>query len=69
MKKKKVKKEKKITLNFNNVKAQIMKIGVKKIDYVEVLNIKNLSKHKNPKQKFNIFIAFYLGKTRLIDNL
>ena len=46
-----------------------MKIGVKKIDYVEVLNIKNLSKLKNPKQKFNIFIAFYLGKTRLIDNL
>ena len=46
-----------------------MKIGVKKIDYVEVLNIKNLSKLKNINQKFNIFIAFYVGKTRLIDNL
>ena len=67
--KKRIKKEKKITLNFKNVKANIMKIGVKKIDYVEVLNIKDLSKLKNINQKFNIFIAFYVGKTRLIDNL
>ena len=53
-------------------KAKILKIlnnlGVKRIDYIEFLNIKTLRKIKNRKSKFNIFFAFYLGKTRLIDN-
>ena len=49
---------------YNKIKA----FGVKKIDYIEFLNLKTLKKPKSKKSKFNIFVAFYIGKTRLIDN-
>ena len=67
--KKKLKKKKKINLKLNNDKTNIIKINVKKINKIKVLKLKNLSKLKNTNQKFNIFIAFYINKTRLIDNL
>jgi len=38
-----------------------------KIDYLEIRNEKNLYLYKN-KQKFRLFIAYYLKKIRLIDN-
>ncbi len=44
------------------------KMSIKKIDYIEFLNLNNLKTPINKKMKFNIFIAFYIGKTRLIDN-
>jgi len=45
--------------------------GIKKIDYLEVRDEKTLTpvKEIRPKQPVRIFIAAYLGKTRLIDNL
>jgi len=48
---------------------EIMQLGIKKIDYVDLLNIHNMTKTISTKANFNIFIAFYLGKIRLIDNL
>ena len=55
--------------NFKNkTYKKIIEFGVRKIDYLETINIKNLKKVKNKKKKYNIFIAYYLGKTRLIDN-
>ena len=53
-------------------KLKILKIlnemTVKKVDYIEFLNLNNLKAPVNKKIKFHVFIAFYIGKTRLIDN-
>ena len=57
------------SFNFIKIKKDLMKLGVTKIDYVEIFNLKNMKKPKNKRDKFKIFIAFYLNKTRLIDNI
>ena len=62
----KFKKVKKI--NLLNIKKKILKLGVKKIDYIEAINLNNLKKAKKFNEKFNIFSAFYINKVRLIDN-
>ena len=67
--KKKIRKNKKIDLNNEKIFRDIKKIGVKKIDYFKLLNINNISKPKSFKENFNIFLAYYIGKTRLIDNV
>ena len=41
-------------------------MGAKKVDYVEIINLKTLKKSK--KNKFNLFFAIYIGKIRFIDN-
>jgi len=46
---------------------KIISLGVDKIDYLEAVNIKKFNVIKNFKDK--IFIAYYLGNVRLIDNL
>ena len=55
--------------DLNSTKKTILKFGVNKIDYLEILNIKTLKKPKSYKENFKIFISYYLGKTRLIDNI
>ncbi len=60
--------------NFSNseltdLRKDLISLGVTKIDYIELFNLKNLKKPKNKRDKFKIFIAFYLNKTRLIDNI
>jgi len=51
------------------IKIKIMSLGVKKIDYIKLLNInKVITPHKKIK-RYKIFIAYYLGDTRLIDNI
>ncbi len=71
-----LKKEKKIIsqkksfkLVANNLKKKIHKFGVKKIDYIEFISLKNLKKINSNKEKFNIFISYYFRHVRLIDNL
>ena len=54
---------------LNIVKKNIYKLGAKKIDYIEVLDINKLIKPFKKKKKYKIFIAYYLGSTRLIDNI
>ena len=70
-----LKKEKKlITINESHnkkialVKKKITELGASKIDYLECLNLKTLKKPKLNSDKFNFFIAYYIGKVRLIDN-
>ena len=46
-----------------------MKMGLEKIDYIKLISNKKLNDHKKDKEKFRIFIAYYLDKTRLIDNI
>ena len=53
---------------LNNLKRQIKSLGLNKIEYLKLLNLKTL-KYPKINEKFNIFIAYYLGKTRLIDNV
>ena len=54
---------------LKKIKKKILLLGIKKIDYLEFLNVNNLIKSKNKKNIFKIFIAYYLGKIRLIDNI
>ena len=63
IKRKKIKK-----INLLNVKNKILKMGIKKVDYIEAINLNNLKKAKKFNEKFNIFSAFYISKVRLIDN-
>ena len=69
-----LKEEKKKLLKNKNYKFQIKKmlkiikeIGVNKIDYIDKINTQNPNK-KPIAKKFNIFIAYYINKIRLIDN-
>ena len=53
---------------LKDFKYKIKKFGVDKIDYLEIIDINKMIKpHKN-KKKLRIFIAYFLGSTRLIDN-
>ena len=54
--------------NLNNLKSQIISLGLSKVEYLKLLNLKTL-KYPKINENFNIFIAYYLGKTRLIDNV
>ncbi len=67
--KKKLKRKRNFKFNQKSISKELIKLGVKKIDYCKCLNNKNLKKIKNYKIDFNIFIAYYIGKIRLIDNI
>jgi pantoate--beta-alanine ligase len=56
-------------INIKNLKSLILKFGIKKIDYIKILNINGFIKSNTKKTKYKIFIAYYLGSTRLIDNI
>ncbi len=58
-----------IKLNKSSIIKKLNKLGVKKIDYIECINLNTLKKPLNTNSKFNIFIAYYLNGTRLIDNV
>ena len=62
-------KESKNSTNINKFLLDLMSFGVKKIDYLECVNLYKFLKPKIKKKKFNIFIAYYLDDVRLIDNL
>tara|TARA_Y100001970_G_scaffold208795_1_gene254533 strand:+ start:241 stop:1047 length:807 start_codon:yes stop_codon:yes gene_type:complete len=55
-------------LSLNTIKKKILNLGVKKIDYIQILNICKIFKISKKTNK-KIFIAYYLRKTRLIDNI
>ncbi len=67
--KKRLVKNKISNLNLYDFKKDLMNLGVTKIDYIEFYNLKTLKRPKSKKENFKIFIAFYLNKTRLIDNI
>ena len=57
--------------NFNTtiIKKNLKNLGVTKVDYLELFNAKTLVRPKNNRENLKIFIAYYLNKTRLIDNI
>ena len=54
--------------NNSNLKKKLINLGVSKVDYLDFINLKKLKRPKSKKENYNIFVAYYLGKTRLIDN-
>ena len=46
-----------------------MGYGINKIDYIKILDINKIIKPFKKVKKYKIFIAYYLGTTRLIDNI
>ena len=56
-------------LSLKSIKRIIFKLGVRKIDYIKILDINKLIKPYKKNKKYKIFVAYYLGATRLIDNI
>mgnify|MGYP001339619467 CR=1 FL=1 len=66
------KNKKKIIKNrkkLNNLKKDIISYGISKIDYIKVLDVNKIIKPFKKIKKYKIFVAYYLGSTRLIDNI
>jgi len=55
--------------NIKKIKKVLMSLGANKVDYIENYNIKSFKKVKQPNKKFNLFFAYYIKNTRLIDNI
>jgi pantoate--beta-alanine ligase len=51
------------------IKSKIFNLGVKKVEYIELLNINKIINPYNKKKNYKVFFAYYLGSTRLIDNI
>ena len=51
------------------IKNTLYSMKVKKIDYIEILDINKIIKPFKKIAKYKIFYAYYLNKTRLIDNI
>ena len=56
-------------LSLVSIKRKIFMLGVRKIDYVKILDINKLTKPYKRNNKYKIFVAYYLDSTRLIDNI
>ena len=54
---------------IKKIKHKIKKKGIIKIDYIKILDINKLIKPYKKKAKFRIFIAYHIGRVRLIDNV
>ncbi len=66
--KKKIKKNYNL-FNINIIKKDLINLGASKVDYLENYNIESFKKIKKPNKKFNLFFAYYINNTRLIDNI
>ncbi len=53
--------------NINDIKNKLIEKYNIKLEYLELRNEKDLSVFKK-KNKFKLFIAYYINKVRLIDN-
>ena len=53
---------------IKKIKKILMSEGIKKIDYLKVLDTRKILNEKTKKKKFKIFLAYYIKKVRLIDN-
>jgi pantoate--beta-alanine ligase len=56
-------------IKLNKIKNIIYSMKVKKIDYIEILNINKIIRPFKKGSNYKIFLAYYLNKTRLIDNI
>ncbi len=56
-------------ISLKIIKDKISTLGANKIDYLEIHDVNKLIKPFKKKNKYKIFIAYYLGAVRLIDNI
>ena len=56
-------------ISFRKIKSNIFLLGIKKLDYIQLIDINRIIKPFKKKINYKIFIAYYLGNVRLIDNL
>jgi len=56
-------------INLKTIKKNVYRLGAKKIDYIQMLDINKIIKPHKKNRKFRIFVAYYLRSTRLIDNI
>ena len=56
-------------IKFTYIKKKLFNLGVRKIDYIKILDINKLANSNFKKNKLRIFIAYHLRSTRLIDNI
>jgi len=56
-------------ISLKKFKKKISDVGVNKIDYIKLININKFSKVYSKNKKYKIFVAYYLGGIRLIDNV
>ena len=54
---------------IKNIKYKIFNLGIKRIDYLKVLDINKITKPYNKNANKKIFIAYYINSVRLIDNI
>ena len=54
---------------LKKIKNKIFQFGVKKIDYIKLIDINKQTRPFKKNKKYKLFIAYYLGSTRLIDNI
>ena len=54
---------------LKKIKNNIFQFGVKKIDYIKLLDINKQTRPYKKNKKYKLFVAYYLGSTRLIDNI
>ena len=47
---------------------KIKNFGAKKVDYLSAFNLRKLKKTNKPSINTRVFLAYYLGGVRLIDN-
>ena len=67
--KKIIKKKKNYYKILKNLNDKILKLGASKIEYLELIDLDTNTKISYKTKKFKIFIAYYLGMIRLIDNI
>ena len=54
---------------LKKIKKKIKNLGKKRIEYLKVMDINKLTKPYIKNNKYKIFVAYYIGKVRLIDNI
>jgi len=54
---------------LKKIKNKIFQFGVKKIEYIELIDVNKQTRPFKKNKKYKLFIAYYLGSTRLIDNI
>jgi len=56
-------------ISKNSIKNIVYSLGIKKIDYIEIINLNKTTKPFKKNSIYKIFIAYYIRSVRLIDNI
>jgi len=56
-------------ISLKSIKKKLSVLGISKIDYIEIFDINKVVKPYKKRRTYKIFLAYYLGSTRLIDNI